>query len=331
MTTITIALFGDYWLNSQEVETKIRSVSTDTPVYLDFQAEGVSVCASGIQQKILDICADTGRSIDSVKIANNPNIYEKTLFENIGATEHERVTSLSKQSFRSHFLAGDLLRAYWRDPPAVDADARLFGLFIGRRNIARDVILRDCLTESTKFLLSMMHDPMGIKQQPDEIELESWMPVEEFEGFQTWRRTVDIPSLDNKSIRDQYTRFVPKPITNSSILDFYNRFRIEIVPETYTRGDTFFPTEKTARPLSAEKPILVYGPKNFLARLRDLYGYQTFGDHWDESYDLLEGPERWRAMRRAMQDITAATVDDRVREITKHNRDILEKMKEWVI
>lgn len=331
MMTITIALFGDYWLNSQEVETKIRSVSTDTPVYLDFQAEGVSVCASGIQQKILDICADTGRSRDSVKIANNPNIYEKTLFENIGATEHERVTSLSKQSFRSHFLAGDLLRAYWRDPPKVDNDARLFGLFIGRRTIARDVILRDCLEESNKFLFSMMSDPMGIQTQIDEIELESWMPATQIEAFREWRKSIKVASIDNKSVRDQYTRFVPKPVTNSSILDFYHRFRIEIVPETYTRGDTFFPTEKTARPLSAEKPILVYGPKNFLAKLRDLYGYLTYGDHWDESYDQLEGPERWRAMQNSMKDITTATVDDRVCDIAKHNRKILEKMKEWEI
>ena len=78
----------------------------------------------------------------------------------------------------------------------------------------------------------------------------------------------------------------------------------------------------------AEKPILVYGPRNFLARLRDLYGFRTYSDHWDESYDDLEGAARWRAMWRAMQDISSEILDG-VCEIARYNRSILEEMKEW--
>jgi hypothetical protein len=321
MLTIPIALFGDYWTNPQEVEDKIRGADISESVYLDFQAEGVSVTAAGIVDRLLAICAETGRSTGTIKLINNPNIVEHTPFENINATKQHN------QPFRSHFLSGDLLRDYWRDAPAVNSDARLFGLFIGRRTVARDMILRDCMEQPEKFLFSMMHSIIGV-QTYDQQEVGQWVQTDDIEKFLQWRQKIKISSLDGKSITDQYRRFVPQPETNKTILDFYPQFRIEIVPETYTQGDTFFPTEKTARPIMAEKPMLVYGPRYFLRRLRDLYGFLTYSDHWDESYDDLEGPARWRAMWQVMQDVSLETLDS-VHGIARHNRNTLEEMKEW--
>lgn len=329
MKTIVIGLFGDYWLNAAEVEQQIRDTPLEETIDLDFQAEGVSVVASGICDCLQRICSDTGRNPKTLRLINNPNMLEQLPFENVNTTNHAKVT-FSNQKFRSHFLSGDLVRSYWREPPQVNTDARLFGLFIGRRTVARDMILRQCLEKSDKFLFSMMSSPIGISTY-DELDLKEWSPDEDISAFRCWRQSLKIPSLDGAKITDQYRRFVPEPRTNASILDFYDRFHVEIVPETYTRGDTFFPTEKTARPIMAGKPILVYGPKNFLARLKDLYGYQTYGDHWDESYDQLEGPARWQAMWNTMQDIFPESMTNEVRAIAQHNRDILEKMKEWEI
>jgi len=321
MLTIPITLFGDYWTNPQEVEDLVRSADISEDIYLDFQAEGVSVTAAGIVERLLAICDQTGRSVGSIKLVNNPNVVEHTPFENINATRQHN------QPFRSHFLSGDLLRDYWRDTPALHPDARLFGLFIGRRTVARDMILRDCLEQPHRFLFSMMNNSMGI-QRYDQEEVSEWVTPNQIQGFLQWRHDIRLASLDGKKITDQYRRFVERPETNKTILDFYPRFRIEIVPETYTRGDSFFPTEKTARPIMAEKPILVYGPKNFLSRLRDLHGFKTYSDHWDESYDNLEGPDRWRAMWQTMQDIQPA-MSERASEIARYNRNILEEIKEW--
>lgn len=321
MKTVLVKISGDYCLNLNEINASVRSSDITETIYLDFQAEGVSVESSGVSNELLKVCADTGRDISTVKLLNNPNIIEKTPFENINA---------SRLSFRSHFLSGDLIRAYWREPPEIESSACLFGLFIGRRTVSRDMILRQCLEYPRKFLFSMMNNPSGI-QTYDDDEITQWISVADVDGFREWRSKIDIKSIDDKSIRDQYTRFVPKPVTNRSILEFYGRFKIEIVPETYTRGDCFFPTEKTARPIMACKPVLIFASKYFLARMRDLYGYRTYGDHWDESYDSLEGPSRWRAMWRSMQDINDATLSDAVLDIASHNRDILEKMMEWKI
>jgi hypothetical protein len=272
---------------------------------------------------LLAICAETSRSTDSIKFINNPNVTEQTPFENINSTKHQQ----HFQPFRSHFLSGDLLRDYWRDATGANSDARLFGLFIGRRTVARDMILRHCLKQPEKFLFSMMHSIMGV-QTYDQQEVGQWIPADDIEHFLQWRQKIKISSLDGKSITDQYRRFVAQPETNKTILAFYPQFRIEIVPETYTRGNTFFPTEKTARPIMAQKPILVYGPRNFLARLRDLHGFRTYGDIWDERYDDLEGPARWRAMWNTMQDILPRLLDQ-AQEIARYNRNILEEMKEW--
>jgi len=323
MLTIPIALFGDYWTNPQEVEDQIRSADISEPVCLDFQAEGVSVTASGIVDRLSAICAEIGRSTGTIKLINNPNVVEHTLFENINSTKHQQ----HFQPFRSHFLSGDLLRDYWRDAPQIDSDARVFGLFIGRRTVARDMILRDCMQQPEKFLFSMMHSIMGV-QTYDQQEVGQWVSADGIEDFLQWRKQIKISSLDGKSITDQYRRFVARPETNKTILSFYPQFRIEIVPETYTRGDTFFPTEKTVRPIMAEKPILVYGPRRFLRRMRELHGFRTYGDCWDESYDDLEGPDRWRAMWRTMQDISPLLLDQ-AQEIARYNRNILEEMKEW--
>jgi hypothetical protein len=119
--------------------------------------------------------------------------------------------------------------------------------------------------------------------------------------------------------------------TNKSLLQHYHNFAVEIVCETYTLGNTFFPTEKTIRPLMAAKPILVYGPRYFLARLREL-GFRTYNEIWDESYDLYQGPERWHLMRKSMNRLLECgrveqiAVLTQAHEIAMFNRQHLDKI-----
>ena len=63
----------------------------------------------------------------------------------------------------------------------------------------------------------------------------------------------------------------------------YKHFLVELVCETYYTGRTFFPTEKTWRPIILETPFIVQGPQWYLHRLRDM-GFQTFDRWWDEGY-----------------------------------------------
>jgi hypothetical protein len=101
------------------------------------------------------------------------------------------------------------------------------------------------------------------------------------------------------SVRDQYTGTVD---TNLSLLKFYNRFQIELIAETMCAGITFFPTEKTFRPISGCRPFLAFGPIHFLNNLRGL-GFKTYSECWDESYDQYQGPSRWNKIKTVIEHI----------------------------
>jgi hypothetical protein len=67
------------------------------------------------------------------------------------------------------------------------------------------------------------------------------------------------------------------------ISPWYNDFFLEIVCETYSQGNTFYPTEKIWRPLANKKPFIVLGPQNYYHNLRAL-GFRTFDKWWDEGF-----------------------------------------------
>jgi hypothetical protein len=80
---------------------------------------------------------------------------------------------------------------------------------------------------------------------------------------------------------DSYPILTP---SHFAISKLYTNFFVEIVCETFLAGNSFYPTEKTWRPLICRTPFLMLGPKNFLSNLQKL-GFRTFSNWWDEGYD----------------------------------------------
>ena len=78
----------------------------------------------------------------------------------------------------------------------------------------------------------------------------------------------------------------------NQLADFYPDFLIDIVAETWTAGTTFFPTEKTVRPMLLKKPFIIMGSRDYLCYLRQM-GFRTFSDFWSEDYDGYEGKDRY--------------------------------------
>lgn len=69
-----------------------------------------------------------------------------------------------------------------------------------------------------------------------------------------------------------------------NISKLYHTFFLEIVCETYCQGRTFYPTEKTWRPIINRTPFIVQGPRDFLTNLRRI-GFRTFNQWFDEGHD----------------------------------------------
>jgi hypothetical protein len=157
------------------------------------------------------------------------------------------------------------------------------------------------------------------------------LPADEQVKMFDWYDKDSIASIDNKTTRDQHVTTSSFVDTNTSLLQHYQKFAVEIVCETYTQGNTFFPTEKTIRPLMAAKPIMIYGPQYYLSRLRSM-GFRTYHDIWDESYDLYQGPDRWNLIRNSMNKLLNCGQQEQekmlvqAREIAMYNRQHLAKI-----
>jgi hypothetical protein len=90
---------------------------------------------------------------------------------------------------------------------------------------------------------------------------------------------------------EYYTAFDGYNYTDP-LTKFYQDILVDLVVESHVAGNTFFPTEKTIRPMLLKKPFIIFGSTDYLAYLRQM-GFRTFADFWDETYDGYQGKERY--------------------------------------
>ena len=83
---------------------------------------------------------------------------------------------------------------------------------------------------------------------------------------------------------------------DENIMSWYNQIFIDVVCEKMITGQTFFPTEKIARPLVAKTPFLIMAAPNYIKNLRRL-GFRSFGEFWDEGYDYQQGVQRVESIK----------------------------------
>ena len=322
--TIVVEFSGDCWNNPVQFQTQLDQVPLGESVVLDMRSEGPSLQALGVTDIINSWLRDRQQSPDSVQLYRWSNPVEFVPYR------------LVKCSNPSHFFF--MSQNYWLDQePSLEQQLcyhNLFGLFVGRMTHARAVILYQCLVGKQDIFVSKMSSPSPYPWQlntQDEINLDrlsDWLSTNQQYRMFEWYDRYSVSSVDQMTVRDQYTTPDSYADTNRSLLNHYDRFAIEIVCETYTMYNTFFPTEKTIRPIMACKPVLVYGPQYFLARLKTM-GFQTYNDLWDESYDLYQGAKRWQAMQKVMKSISENPLDKqhqlltRAHEIAQHNRQRL--------
>lgn len=301
MITIPIQVSGDTWNNRSDVEQQLAALPPNIQIILDLCSEGPSLHYIGVIELLSKYNFD-------VSITRWSNGVETVPFSR---------QFCNKQS---HFYP--MAIHYWGNEITNDPCTEFkFGLFLGRNTPERNRILYDTVHQwSGQFLLSKLSNNFQRDINNDFLE--------------QWVNSCAVPSLQGYSIQDQYQ--VPEISTgkmmSSLIKDHYSKFNIELVCETYTLGDAFFPTEKTVRPIVGNKPFIVYGPKDFLNNLRSTEKFQTFGELWDESYDLLEGLPRWNAITQLIDKLSSMSESQwadtirRASAITQHNRTILKNI-----
>lgn len=306
MITIPVTVTGDHWLNVEQVRSSLALSNPAESLVLDICAEGPSLWRLGVIDTVLAHCEHTQRDPKTVWISRWSNPVESTPFQRAGRSDV------------SHF--------YWtsdryRPPAVVSCDqGKLWAFFMGRPNVPRLLLLQTLIGNSDALMSKMLG---GAVPNSRGVNLD----FQEFgnrDDLVKFYQECNVQSLDGATIRDQYNQ---EKNTNKSLLDYYNQFHIEIVAESYIYGETFFPTEKTVRPLSAGKPMIVMGPRHFLKRLRD-QGFRTWQDLWDESYDDLEGPARLAEIQTVIHDVQQRReqIVSFCMQHAEHNRDVLSRL-----
>jgi hypothetical protein len=282
MITIPVTVTGDHWLNVEQVRISLAASDPQESLVLDICAEGPSLWRLGVVDTVLAHCEQSQRDSKTVYISRWSNPVESVPFQRAGRADI------------SHFYWGS--DRYW-PPGCVRCDrGHLWAFFMGRPTIPRLRLMQYLYNTGDALLSCMQGGKIPDADQGSDVDSQEFGRCPD---LASWYHTCGIASLDGAGIRDQYRG---DHNTNLSLMAWYDQFHIEIVSESYIYGETFFPTEKTVRPISAGKPMIVMGPRHFLQRLRD-QGFRTWSDIWDESYDDLEGPARLARIQTVIQDV----------------------------
>lgn len=100
-------------------------------------------------------------------------------------------------------------------------------------------------------------------------------------------------------------------------IEDYQNTDIEVVLETLFDDDRLHLTEKSLRPIACAQPFILAGTHGSLEYLRS-YGFKTFSDIWNESYDLIQdSEERLISIAVLMKQISTWTPEQRVNKLAQ--------------
>lgn len=158
----------------------------------------------------------------------------------------------------------------------------------------------------------------------------------------------DIPSLDPIGFDTCYDRngdiFTMRTLTHERSIFYshlipwkiYQNSTLSFDSETETECDYVFFTEKTAKPLLAQRLFIISSGPRALESLRQ-HGFRTFSPWIDESYDQIENKKlRQNAALQSFLKFANQSDDERskilseVQPILEHNKNVILDTKKWL-
>ena len=107
-----------------------------------------------------------------------------------------------------------------------------------------------------------------------------------------------------------------------SLFDESAESLLYLVSETVATGRRWHLTEKTFKPIALGMPFVIVGTRGSLEYLRS-YGFRTFGDIWDESYDNADDDIRIEKIAKLLKELDDQTIDQK-QKIFESAHDVIE-------
>jgi hypothetical protein len=119
---------------------------------------------------------------------------------------------------------------------------------------------------------------------------------------------------------DFYLKKIPIELDTNGSFNFrtHNTFKkdlfldscIHLVTETSFHHNELFISEKIMKPILNYQPFIVLGPAYYLKELKK-FGFKTFSDLWDESYDEIQNPsDRYFKLSELILHLNKKSIDE---------------------
>lgn len=303
---------GHIWDLEYKVLDMVKEYQSTGMLVVDLNSEGPDATEIGLY-KLLDTMCDRFDFVKSNITVVTRNVLEKHAEYNVIVKNPLYVREIQKFA-----LTNDI------SPKRI---SKHFGIFIGRSNAPR------LLMSSTVYNLYKDQSVQTFHYDPGSDFHKSQLGLENLLHIEGNRIATDLMNLINASpIRTEVPGYPILTPANMQIANLYQDFFVELVCETYSKGRTFYPTEKIWRPIVCLTPFILQGPIGYLKHLRAM-GFKTFGDYWDESYDY----DGWYGIRTiqenlkrisAMSDSELTEMYSDMKPILQYNRDMFMDLKD---
>lgn len=260
---------GKIWDIEKKIVEIIDCIIHQQPLIIDLNLEGPDAAELGLYSLLDTICGQYNYPKQNVTILTGNQL------------ECHPEYCIKKQA-PFHFVVPAQQFALTHQSPTktFDTNFKHFGLFVGRSNWLRLWLasyLYNCHRSQTK--LTFHYDPkLDFHQNHLGLDDLARFKPGLIQDLSPLQLVSDSPIL-NQTV-ETYPIITP---ANFNISNVYDSFFLEVVCETYSRGTSFYPTEKTWRPIINRTPFIVQGPKDYTENLHRL-GFQTFGHWFDESH-----------------------------------------------
>jgi hypothetical protein len=304
-------------LNEKIIEIIKKAISSDDNIYINTNNEGPCLHSCGLYNKLDLICNTFGFDKQQVVIYT-PNIEERHDTYKIIIHDNIWVDICKKHNLNSHTII--------KKP-----QLKSVGCFVGKINWARLVLLSWLDYYPDKAQITCHY-----KYSNDDSDLPSQSSLQLTDNFLKFPNELgaisDFLMTCPRTLPSNFKIQSNSAVTLQEIIDIavnftegYSDIFAELVCETYFTGFTFFPTEKTFRPIMQLTPFIIFGPQGFLTNLHRC-GFKTFNQYWDESYDECVGTERIIKIKQVLTELfkldqpALEKMYDDMRPILEHNK-----------
>ena len=298
------------WNEDQAFVDIAHAMNLNKPLTIDFLHEGIDLHSSGFFTKLHNIADIFQYPISNITVFSANALEHHDLIK----VKYQPPMHLVENAKTCHV---DIVK---------DTDFVHFGIFINRSNAERLYLASYLYDNFLSKLKISYHFNMEDVFHTNNVGLEDLIRnynIQDVTVASNFLKQCPLRLDNNRTVQIEKNS-VDNPSQQllsrdrDTFIENYQKYFLEVVCESYYTGNTFFPTEKTWRPILLKTPFIVQGAQWYLHRLRDM-GFQTFDRWWDEGY--AEDPADYQ-----MYEIVKV-IEDLAKKSTKDLYAMYQEMK----